>query len=417
LPKIGQNKEFTLIVSPFIKESGSTYDNTPLPIDKQINIIKNFLLFLRNIDISQVTEKCRVSIEVINNFFNNGGKLVINGEKIVISGKNKLLRNIKDIKNIKYTVKYDNSNNCFITKQENTDNFFKRFVSTNYHENPQNAYNLDITDLKVLPGLRKPIPEMITRTKIDDEPLNKNKIKNIINCKLTKDVKIGIIDIDEEGKEFNQQDIEGFYKINKGWFKTLNILVVCTQRSLSQGNTKHFQHLLKELFIKTNNTNFNTKNNNKINTTQKFSSKYFSAISRNKMGLRTRVYTQGLDNYKLKVIFDNIDFNSISSNEGAILCSIKYDGTDLIRVLNLYANVNNMNNQNINSNDSKRKIYIQKEIINKFKIVSENKIFLKDNVYNSGKSKTIFIEPDLRDKKLINVTYKKFDKNLILIEY
>lgn len=405
LPKIKKDdNEFTLIVSPFIKESGSTYDNTPLPIDKQINIIKNFLLFLRNIDISQVNEKCKASIIVINTFFNRGGVLVINGEKLVISGKNKLLRNIKHIKNIKYTVKYDNSNNCFITKQENTDNFFKRIVSTNNPRNP--PYNLDITDLKVLPGLRKPIPEMIKHTKIDDEPLNKNKIKNIINCKLNKDVKIGIIDIDEEGKEFTPGEIENFYNTNKDWLKTLNILVVCTQRSLSQGNTKHFQHLLKELFIKTNNTNFNLKN--KKNTTQVIPLKSFSAISGSKTGLRTRVYTQGLDNDRLKVEFDSVDFSSTSSNEGAILCNIKYDEKDLIKVLNLYADVKENENYNPQSLNTKKKIIITDKI-KKMKNFS-------DSVYQTGRTSYIlphyFIDNDNKNKIKHHLLIKKTAEEL-----
>ena len=83
------------------------------------------------------------------------------------------------------------------------------------------------------------------------------------------------------------------------------------------------------------NTNFNFKNSNKKNTTE-----VFGSISGSKAGLRTRVYTQGLDNDRLEVVFNTVDFSYISSNEGAILCSINYDGEYLIKVLNFFSNVN-----------------------------------------------------------------------------
>ena len=397
LPKIKlEDTEFTLVVSPFIKESGSTYDNTPLPIDKQINIIKNFLLFLRNIDTSQVSEKCKVSIEVINTFFNRGGVLVINGEKLVISGKNRLFRNIKHIKNIKYKIKYDENNNCFIIEQENTDNFFKGIISN------KNAYNLDIIDLKVLPGLRKPIPDMIKHTSIYEEPLNKSKIKNISNCVSNQNIKIGIIDIDEDEKEFNKNEIQFFYNENKEQIKNLNILIVCTQRSLSQGITTHFQHLLKELFIETNNTNFNLRK--KINTTQVIPSKFLSPISGSKSGLRTRVYTQGLDNDRLEVDINSVDFSSTSSKEGAILCIIKYDGKELIKVLNLYADVNKNENHKNNSPNTIKK----KKIVDKIKTLPN----FSDNAYQTGRTNYILVPPYIKNVKSKHLLIKKTAEEL-----
>ena len=392
LPKIGEYKEFTLVVSPFIKEFGDTNDNTPLPIDKQINIVKNFLRFLRNIDTTYVSEKCKTSIEKIKKFFNDNGELVINGEKIVISGKNKLL------KHVKYTIKYDTRKKCFNIKKTNTENFFKRLTSLN-----SSQYILDIKNLKVLPGLRKPTNLMIKNIKINKEPSNKNN-KN--NCILyPSDIQIGIIDIDEEGKEFTPDEIEKFYKSNKPFLQSLNVLIVCTQRSLSQGNTKHFQHLLKELFIETNNTNFNLKK--KENTTQAISFESFSGISGSKFGLRTRVYTQGLDNSNLTVDFNSIDFSLTSSNEGAILCSIKYHGADLVRVLNLYADTNSISNK---KNNIKRKIKNKFNILlNGNNVLNKNMNSLKKNVYNSGKSKEIFVESDLLNQ---NIIYKIFNKSL-----
>ena len=375
LSKIGDNKQFTLVVSPFIKESGKTYDNKPLLIQEQINIIKNFLLFLRNIDTTKVSAECNTSIQLINNFFNNDGELVINGEKLFISGKNKLLRNIKRIKNVKYTIKYDSVKQCFITTQTNTENFFKSLISN------ISSYNLNITDLTILPGLRKPTKEMIKKhSNINKEPLNKSKIIKINNCESKKNIKIGIIDIDEEEKEFTSEQIKHFYNKNKSFFEDKNIIVVCSQNSLSQGSTKHFQHLLKELFIETNNTNFNLKN--KKNTTQVFPSKFLSPISSSKSGLRTRVYTQGLHNDKL-----NVDFSATSSKEGAILCSIKYDGEQLIKVLNSYViDVNKSKIENIITKISSKIPYSRNTIfIGKL----EYKDFYIDKQKNTSKNITI----------------------------
>jgi len=244
---------------------------------------------------------------------------------------------------------------------------------------------------------------MIKHTKIENEPLN--KINNIINCVLNKDIKIGIIDIDEEGQKFDKKKIKQFYDNIKIFLKSLNILVVCSQRSLSLGTTQHFQHLLKEVIEEETNTNFNTKNNNKKNTTQVIPFKIFSSISGSKLGLRTRVYTQGLDNDKLKVNFDSIDFSLTSSNEGAILCSIKYDEKDLISVLNLYTDLKNNNN-----NDSNKIKDIKTKIYKKFNILlDDEKIRLKETVYSAGKSNQIFNETGKINE---NIIYIKINKDL-----
>lgn len=125
-------------------------------------------------------------------------------------------------------------------------------------------------------------------------------------------------------------------------------------------NYNHFQHLLKIVLEEESNTNFNFKNSNKKNTTQVIPFKSFSAISGSNTGLRTRVYTQGLDNDKLKVDFDSIDFSSTSSNEGVILCNIKYDGLSLIEVLNSY--VINKDRQNIQNKMRNKKLYSRNTI-------------------------------------------------------
>jgi hypothetical protein len=416
LPQIDttvENNKFTLVVSPFIKESTkyigiirNTDDNLPIPINKQIIIIKNFLKFLRekiSSNSEQMLEQYIKSSNIINNFFNKNGVLQIYGVKEMKD---------KKFKYVKYEISYDSNKKCYISTNKK-ENYFGTIVklkkvdqstrSCGFFGCKKNSEELKIEQLQILPGVRKPTTEL----NVGKEPLSKNEVKKFKNC--VSNIKIGIIDIDEEGETFTKEQILNFYTKYKNNIKNSNILVVCTQRSLSLGTTQHFQHLLKEVLEEQTNTNFNFKNSNKKNTTQVVPFKSFSAISGSKTGLRTRVYTQGLDNDKLNIKFDTVDFSATSSNEGAILCNINYDGEDLIKVLNLYADVKNTQNKNIYSNDSKRKNYIQQKIINKFNIVlPDNIAYLKDNVYNSGKSKSIFIQNSTKT----NIKYFKFNKDL-----
>jgi hypothetical protein len=424
LPQIdrtGGNNKFTLVVSPFIKESTKyigiirdTDDNLPIPINKQIIIIKNFLKFLRekiSSNLEPVLEEYIKSSNNIRDFFNTNGVLEIYGVKELKD---------KKFKYVKYEIRYNSNKRCYISTNKKK-NYFGTIVKLKKVEEQSTrscgifgckkySEKLKITQLQILPGVRKPTTEL----NVDKEPLSKVKVNTFKNIPCN--IIITIIDIDEEGNPFNKADVTKFYNTNKEVFEDSNILVVCTQRSLSLGTTNHFQHLLKEVLEEQSNTNFNFKNSNKKNTTQALPFKSFSAISGSKTGLRTRVYTQGLDNDKLNIKFDTVDFSATSSNEGAILCNINYDGEDLIKVLNLYADVKNTENINIHSNDSKRKNYIQQKIINKFNIVlpENNILYLKDNVYNSGKSKSIFIQNPtfFKNSTKTNIKYFKFNKDL-----
>ena len=76
----------------------------------------------------------------------------------------------------------------------------------------------------------------------------------------------------------------------------------------------------------------------------------------------------------------------------------------------MYADVKNTQNKNIESNDSKRKNYIESEIKKKFKIIP-NTVELSDNVYTSGKSKSIFIQTSKKE----NIKSFKFNKDLIWV--
>lgn len=72
LPHV-KDDDFTLIISPFIKEEGSGYDNYPNTIDEQIIEINKFLEFLTNIDINIIkNEVIKENIKKIKTFFNDG---------------------------------------------------------------------------------------------------------------------------------------------------------------------------------------------------------------------------------------------------------------------------------------------------------------------------------------------------------
>ena len=347
LPKIqiNSNMKFTLVVSPFIKEATTyigikrnTDDNLPIPINKQIIIIKNFLKFLRE-TISSISSSSPLpqyiqSSNIIRDFFDSNGILEIYGVKELKD---------KKFKYVKYEISYDSVKNFYVSTNKK-ENYFGTIVQLKKVEEQstrtcgifgckKNSEKLQMAELYILPGVRKPT----TKLKILTEPLSKNEVKKFKNY--TSDIKIGIIDIDEEGQKFTKEQILKFYNSNKELFTNSNILVVCTQNSLSIGTTQHFQHLLKEVLKEQTNTNFNFKNNNKKNTTQVIPLKSFSAFSGSKTGLRTRVYTQGLDNDRLKVEFHSVDFSYTSSNEGGILCIIKYDGKDVINIMNSYQKI------------------------------------------------------------------------------
>lgn len=66
---------FTLVVSPFLKEEGSTPDNTPEEFSNQIKNITIFLKYLMELQVKN--SNIKENIEKIKNFFLNSGKLII----------------------------------------------------------------------------------------------------------------------------------------------------------------------------------------------------------------------------------------------------------------------------------------------------------------------------------------------------
>jgi hypothetical protein len=398
LPQIENNKsEFKLVVAPFIKEQGNKLESNPISLAKQIIIIKNFLKFIRN----NFNDSFRQEI-----YYKNGNKI----KKFFDKSNNKLSiycvkkSKIGTIKYVKYEIHYDGI--CY-TSSSKIENYFDSLKKINIKNYPNTLNKLYIENLSILPGVRKPNSIMINKyiKSKNIEPLTENKVEtNFKNCIST--INIGIIDIDENGKKFDKINIEDFYKKNFKLFNNSNILLVCSQRSISLGTTSHFQHLLKEVIEESTKTNFNFKNSNKKNSSQVFKS--FSQIS-TPMGLRTRVYTQGLDNDKLNVDFNSINFNLISSTEGAILCNINYDGNELIKVLNLYADVKNHEDRQ-NIINVKKKNNIARKISEKFGKSENNK--KNGKIYSVGKKFIIF--EDIINNN-ISVVYNKFNNNLELL--
>lgn len=441
LPKIQINKnnqenKFTLVVSPFIKEATkyigiirNTDDNLPIPINKQIIIIKNFLKFLRekiSSNSESPLEQYIQSSNIIRDFFDSKGILEIYCVKEMKD---------KKFKYVKYEISYDTNNNCYVSTNKK-ENYFGSIAELKPLQESiptcssifgckKKSEELEIRKLQILPGVRKPEIGL----NISKEPLSKIKVNNFKNC--ISDIKIGIIDIDEEREEpFTKEQIEKFYNENKKLFKDSNILVVCTQRSSSLGTTNHFQHLLKVVLEEQTNTNFNFKNKNKHNTTQVIPLKSFSAISGSKKGLRTRVYTQGLDNDKLDVKFNSVDFRyrsniflSTSSNQGAILCTIKYDDIDLV------VQDNSLQNNNIIPVENNKELKVLNSFIDNgnpvdiivdeyFKNSTYNKRikFSDDTVYTGKLKFSNFFSNNIKQPVLKNITYKKFNNVLELIQ-
>ena len=197
LPKIdNDSKEFKLVISPFIKESGITLDNYPIPLSKQIIIIKNFLKFIReNFNQENQYENYYKNAKNINNFFDKNGKLVIYAVKKTKNGQ---------IKYVKYEISYDSNKKCYISNNSNE----------NYFTNKINSIGLNklyIKNLSILPGVRKPTFNMIkTNINPNNEPLTENKVANFKNCMAN--IKIGIIDIDEGNISFKENSINYNFK-------------------------------------------------------------------------------------------------------------------------------------------------------------------------------------------------------------
>jgi len=155
LPHYTKN-DFTLVISPYIKEEGITLDNQPDYINTQISFIKDFLDYL--IEISEI----EFTKEIINNNLANIKKYFEDNNKLIIY-----------YKNIKIFFTLDRINNSIKYEKINYDNYFNR--KCNYFNKI-----FDIEKIKIFHGENKPLKKDIELkfTRWCEPFSKKNKISN-----------------------------------------------------------------------------------------------------------------------------------------------------------------------------------------------------------------------------------------------
>lgn len=151
------NNEFTLVVSPYIKEEGMTLDNQPDSIDLQISFIRDFLNYL--IEISEI----KFTKEIINNNLTNIKNYFENNNKLLIYYKNvKIYFTLDKLNNSINYEKINNNNSYF----NNTCSYFNKIF--------------DIENIKIFHGENKPLRKDIELkfTRWCEPFSKKNKITN-----------------------------------------------------------------------------------------------------------------------------------------------------------------------------------------------------------------------------------------------
>ena len=141
--KNSKNKTFTLVISPFIKEEGRSYDNTPKKFDIQISNIIKFLHYLYNLNVDNL------EIKKIKNFFDKEGEIIINKleEKYTIK-----LENIKALKS-------SNSTNHLNTAK------LKNKSTNHFNGTSNNCTKLYFKDVYVFDGIDKLNPTKTTTSR------------------------------------------------------------------------------------------------------------------------------------------------------------------------------------------------------------------------------------------------------------
>lgn len=150
LPHV-KDDDFTLIISPFIKEKGMGDDNYPNKIDEQIKEINKFLEFLTNIDINIIkNEVIKENIKKIKTFFNDG-----------------------------HTVNIFYFDDVLTTNNSNKNLSFNKIYSTpnvKTTNNPMSTHKTlkNIIDNKIIifPGVKKPNEEILKKTSRWCEPFS-----------------------------------------------------------------------------------------------------------------------------------------------------------------------------------------------------------------------------------------------------
>jgi hypothetical protein len=152
LPHV-KDDDFTLIISPFIKEEGMrifSNDNYPNKIDEQIMEINKFLKFLTNIDINIIkNEVIKDNIKKIKTFFNDGHTVNIFYFDDVLkndSNKNLSIKNIYSTPNVK--------------------------TINNPKSNHKPSKNITDNEIIIFPGVKKPNEEILKKMSRWCEPFS-----------------------------------------------------------------------------------------------------------------------------------------------------------------------------------------------------------------------------------------------------
>jgi hypothetical protein len=128
---------FTLVVSPFLKEEGSTPDNTPEEFSNQIKNINIFLKYLMMLEVDD--DNINKNINNIKKFFEQDGKLII------IKSKDK------------QTITFNNNKN----NNKNNNNSPNYFNSNNSNNSNSNCDNLSFSKIIIFDGIEKLNPKSI----------------------------------------------------------------------------------------------------------------------------------------------------------------------------------------------------------------------------------------------------------------
>ena len=147
----------------------------------------------------------------------------------------------------------------------------------------------------------------------------------ILEHKNNKINSLTIININEEGLCFNEDQFTIFYDNNISSIDT-DLIIVCSQNSISRKlNCKHFQTLLRENIEQDKNNPKYILKNKKNSSGLINISRHLSIGELSSLGIRTRVYfKQNVINPSLlNIVFKSINF---TGSYGSILCSIEYNG-------------------------------------------------------------------------------------------
>ena len=198
LPSCKKNK-LILEVSPYLKEEGSGYDNTPLAFQKQKEQIIKFIKFLYNLHIKDTGKYKKISqtLDNFRNFFDSK-KLIINqnyyGKSIkidinILQLKQKI--NDTDLTNISSDYILYNLDMALENEDNNNNNNYRKTLLSknngNINNEIPNSNTIDKRTNGILfyPGIRKPSKEDLNKLSRWCEPFSRKDLFIKNTCKFT----------------------------------------------------------------------------------------------------------------------------------------------------------------------------------------------------------------------------------------